>query len=212
MTARQQYSLGQSPGDANLSFLVDDTGDAVVAAIYPINATEASYEMPTAWQLVPSTTGRLAFNHVFHYHVVGASGNGTRYADPTSFSHNAPAPNARSIDPSGPRMIAIGTMSEHTAAGSNSLNPKRFSISGIALQGLRDGARLRGTECRRFAGGPVRCTIAVSLLPNGNQPQVQCYSLPVGTAPRSPAYAGNMAVAEVAQPSEQSLLSNLHHA
>ena len=53
----------------------------------------------------------------------------------------------------------------------------------------------------------------VSLLPNSNQTQVQCYSLPVGTAPRSPsAYAGNMAVAEVAQPSEQSLLSNLHHA
>ena len=71
MTARQQYSLGQSPGDANLSFLVDDTGDGVIAASYPINATEASYEMPTAWQLVPSTTGRLTFNHVFHYHVVG---------------------------------------------------------------------------------------------------------------------------------------------
>ena len=118
MTARQQYSLGQSPGDANLSFLVDDTGDGVIAASYPINATEASYEMPTAWQLVPRTTGRLTFNHVFHYHVVGASGNGTRYADPTSFSHNAPAPNARSIDPSRSTMIGIGTMSEHTAAGS----------------------------------------------------------------------------------------------
>ena len=154
MTARQQYSLGQSPGDANLSFLVDDTGDAVVAAIYPINATEASYEMPTAWQLVPSTTGRLAFDDVFHYHVVGASGNGTRYADPTSLSHNAPAPNARSIDPSRPLKNDCDRhdVRAHGRRVQNSLNPKRFSISGIALQGLRDGARLRGTECRRFAG------------------------------------------------------------
>ena len=159
MTARQQYSLGQSPGDANLSFLVDDTGDGVIAASYPINATEASYEMPTAWQLVPSTTGRLTFNHVFHYHVVGASGNGTRYADPTSFSHNAPAPNARSIDPSG----SSNDWDRHDVRAHGrrvqlSLKlPKRFSISGTALQGLRDGPRLRGAECRRFAGG--RCSM-----------------------------------------------------
>jgi hypothetical protein len=215
MTTRQQHSLGQSWPNANSSFRVDDTADSAIAASCPVNATEASYEVPTVWHFAPRTTERLTFNHVFHYQVVGARGNGKRYANPTSFSHNAAALNARSIDPSRSTMIRIGTVSEHTAAGSESLGPKRFSISGTALQGFRDGPRLRGAGCCRFGRGRVRCTIRRSLLPNSNQTQVQCYSLPGGAAPRLrpwAAYAGNVAVAEVAQPSEQPLLSNLHHA
>ena len=55
-------------------------------------------------------------------------------ADP-SFTQNAPAPNARSIDPSRSAMIGIGATSEHTAAGSEFL----------ALKGLTGTLVLNGS-------------------------------------------------------------------
>ena len=139
MIARHQYPLGQSPGHAYSSFLVDDAADSVITAGYPINAAEGAHETPTTCRLVPGATERMTFNDASHHQVVGgASGNEALTADP-SFTRNAPAPTVRSINPSRSATIGIGATSEHTAA----------ECELLALKGLTGTLVLNGSPLVR---------------------------------------------------------------